>query len=98
MVYDEASKSLDGTKFVQPKRWAKNLYKACIMCLLDVPYLGHNPQINNCFKFLLSRLHDGLLSLDKSYAIDAKLMRTISGPSRKGEDPTTIIQVRHAST
>jgi hypothetical protein len=49
-----------------------NLFNLTIMNLRDLPVFGTIGEIARCMKFLISRVHDKSLWLDKRYPIDAK--------------------------
>jgi len=65
--YTELTTLPNGNESVQPKPWAKRLYKSRVMALLDLPHFGQSTPITCCVRFPLSQLHGGYLWLDKPY-------------------------------
>jgi hypothetical protein len=56
------------------------------MNLRDLPVFGTTGEIARCTKFLISRVHDRSLWLDKRYPIHAKDIQQLTGLSSQGED------------
>jgi hypothetical protein len=69
-----------------PKKEFINLFNSTIMNLRDLPVFGTTDEIARCMKFLISRVHDRSLWLDKWYPIHAKYIQQLTGLSSKGED------------
>jgi hypothetical protein len=59
--------ALDGTRDMQfvPRKEFINLFNSTIMNLRDLPVFGTTGEIGRCTKFLISRVHDRSLWLDK---------------------------------
>jgi hypothetical protein len=66
--------SPDGTKDMHfiPKNEFINLFNSTIMNLRDLLVFGTTDEIAHCTKFLISRVHDRSIWLDKRYPIHAK--------------------------
>lgn len=87
----------DGMKVVQYKKWTRNLRQSGIMTLLDVQDFECSVSANCYIKFLLSRFHNGILWLDRSYLMTEHLMGQITGLLHIGEDPTEILKAKDAN-
>jgi hypothetical protein len=80
--------ALDGTgdmNFI-PKYEFINLFNSTIMNLRDLPVFGTTGKIVRCMKFMIRRVHDRSLLLDKRYPIHAKDMQQLTRLSSEGED------------
>jgi hypothetical protein len=62
---------LDGTEDMQfvPKSDFINLFNLTIMNLRDLPVFSTPSEVEWCTKFLISRVHEKILWLDKKYPI-----------------------------
>jgi len=78
----------DGTRDMHfvPKKEFINLFNSTIMNLRDLPVFGTTNKIVRYMKFLISRVHDKSLWLDKQYPIHAKDIQQLIGLSSEGED------------
>jgi hypothetical protein len=56
------------------------------MNLRDLPIFGTTGEVVRCTKFLISRVHNRSLYLDKRYPIHAEYIHQLNGLSFKGED------------
>jgi len=80
--------ALDGTgdmKFVLKMDFI-DLFNSTIMNLRDLPVFGTTSVIARCTKFLISRVHDRSLWLDKRYPIHEKDIQHLTGLSSEGEN------------
>jgi len=68
----------NGIEWVVENPWVQNLYNSIIMTLLDIPHFACRLNNRDCNRFLLSRLHEGLLWLDKKYLVDLHVIYLIS--------------------
>ena len=59
---------IEGMQFV-PKSDFINLINSTITNLRDLPVFGTTSEVARCTKFMISRVHDKSLWLDKWYAI-----------------------------
>jgi hypothetical protein len=76
---------LGGMQFV-PKPKFVNLFNSTIMNLRDLPVFGTIGVVAQCTKFLISRVHDQSLWLDRRYPIHTKNNHQLIGLSLKGKD------------
>jgi hypothetical protein len=74
-----------GMPLFELTQWILELYKTCIMNLLDVPHFGWGKHINACVKQLLARVHDEILWMDRSVPIIVDLIETTTGLPTDGE-------------
>jgi hypothetical protein len=63
-----------------------NLFNSTIMNLRDLPVFGTTGEVARCTKFLISRVHDRSLWLDRRYLIHAKDIHQLTRLSLEGED------------
>jgi hypothetical protein len=63
-----------------------NLFNSTIMNLRDLPVFGITGEVVRCTKFLINRVHDRGLWLDRRYPIHTKDIHQLIGLSLKGED------------
>jgi hypothetical protein len=80
-----APDELGGMQFV-PKPDFINLFNSTIMNLRDLPVFGTTGEVARCTKFLISRVHDKSLWLDRRYPIHAEDIHQLTGLSLEGED------------
>ena len=78
----------DGTRYMQfvPRAEFINLFNSTIMNLRDLPVFGTIGEIGRCMKFIISRVHDIILWLDKWYPIHAEDIQQLTGLPSQGED------------
>jgi hypothetical protein len=58
-----------------------------MMNLLDIPHFEHGENVGLCVKKILSRVHGGILWMDKSVPIDVDLIAKIIGLSTSDVNP-----------
>jgi hypothetical protein len=78
----------DGTRdmhFISKKEFI-DLFNSTIMNLIDLLVFGTTDELAHCMKFLISRVHDKILWLDKKYPIHAQDIQQLTGLSSEGED------------
>ena len=63
-----------------------NLFNSTIMNIRDLPVFDTTGDVARCTKFLISRVHDKSLWLDKRYPIHAEDIHKLTRMSFKGED------------
>jgi hypothetical protein len=85
VFWEMAPDGLGGMQFV-PKSDFINLFNSTIMNLRDLPVFGTTGEVARCTKFLISRVHDRSLWLDKRYPIHAEDIQQLTGLSFQGED------------
>jgi hypothetical protein len=76
---------LGGMQFM-PKLEFINLFNSTIMNLRDFPVFGTTGEVARCTKFLISRVHDRSLWLDRRYPIHTEDIHQLTGLSIEGED------------
>jgi hypothetical protein len=91
VFWEMAPDGLGGMQFV-PEEDFINLFNLTIMNLRYLPVFGTMHEITWCTKFLISRVHDRSLWLDKWYPIHAKEIQQFTGLSSQGEDVLKIFQ------
>jgi hypothetical protein len=69
-----------GAPMLEPMQWILGLYNTNIMNLLYIPHFGNCKEINGCVKHLLSRVHKGILWMDRRVPINVDLIATITLP------------------
>jgi hypothetical protein len=69
-----------------PKPEFINLFNSTIMNLRDLPVFGTTGEVARCTKFLISRVHDRSLWLDRRYPIHTEDIHQLTGLSIEGED------------
>ena len=62
------------------------MFNSTIMNLIDLPVFDTTGDIARCTKFLISRVHDQSLWLDKRYPIHARDIQQLTGLSFEGKD------------
>jgi hypothetical protein len=77
--------SIGRMQFV-PKLDFIDLFNSTIMHLMDLPFFGTTGEVVWCTKFLISRVHDMSLWLEKIYMIHADDIKQLRGLSLEGED------------
>jgi hypothetical protein len=85
VFWEMAPDELGGMQFM-PKPEFVNLFNSTIMNLRDLPVFGTTGEVARCTKFLISRVHDRSLWLDKRYPIHAEDIHQLTGLSFEGED------------
>jgi hypothetical protein len=85
VFWDLAPDAMGGMQFV-PKPDFINLFNSTIMHLRDLPVFGTTGEVAWCTKFLISRVHDRSLWLDRRYLIHADDIHHLTGLSLEGED------------
>jgi hypothetical protein len=85
VFWEMAPDGIGGMQFV-PKEDFINLFNSTIMNLRDLPVFGTTGEVARCTKFLISRVHDRSLWLDKWYPIHAEDIQQLTGLSSQGED------------
>jgi hypothetical protein len=70
IFWSVAPYELGGMQFV-PKQEVINLFNSTIMNLRDLPVFSTIGEVARCTKFLISRIHDKSLWLDRIYPIHA---------------------------
>jgi hypothetical protein len=63
-----------------------NLFNSTIMNLRYLPVFDTTGEVAKCTKFLISRVHDRSLWLDRRYPIHEEDIHQLTGLSLKGED------------
>jgi hypothetical protein len=74
-----------GVPLLDLAQWILELYNNDIMKLLDIPYFRRGKQINECVKQLLTRVHKGILWMDRPVPINVYLIVEITGIPMDGE-------------
>jgi hypothetical protein len=69
-----------------PKPEFINLLNSTIMNLRDLPVFDTIGEVARCIKFLIKRVHDRILWLDRQYPIHAEDIHQLIGLSLEGED------------
>jgi hypothetical protein len=69
-----------------PKLYFINMFNSTMMHLRDLPMFRTTGEIAHCTKFLISRVHNRSLWIDKRYQIHAKDIHNLIGISLEGED------------
>jgi hypothetical protein len=85
VFWEMAPDGIRGMQFV-PKSDFINLFNSTIMNLRDLPVFGTTGEVARCTKFLISRVHDRSLWLDKRYPIHVEDIQQLTGLSSQGED------------
>ena len=85
VFWEMAPDGLGGMQFV-PEEDFINLFNLTIMNLRYLPVFGTTCEIARCTKFLISRVHERILWLDKQYPIHVEDIHQLTGLSFKGED------------
>jgi hypothetical protein len=73
-----------GAPLLEPAQWILGLYNTDIMNLLDIPHFGHGKHINGCVKQLVSRVHGGILWMDRPVPINVDLIKQLQGYPQMG--------------
>jgi hypothetical protein len=76
---------LGGMQFVLKPEFI-NFFNSTIMNLRDLPMFGTIGDVVRCTKFLISRVHDISLWLDRRYPIHVEDIHQLTGLSLEGED------------
>jgi hypothetical protein len=76
-----------GAPLLEPMKWILGLYNMVIMNLLDLLHFGHSKHINGCIKQLLTRVHGGIIWMDRLMLINVDLIAAIIGLPIDGENP-----------
>jgi hypothetical protein len=76
---------LRGMKFV-PKPKFINLFNSTIMNLRDLIVFDTTGKVARCTKFLINRVHNISLWLDRTYTIHAEDIHQLTGLFLEGED------------
>jgi hypothetical protein len=63
---------------MDPTQWITGLYKSDIMNLLDIPHFGHSKNVRLYVKQLVTRVHGGILWMDRPIPIDVTLISNIT--------------------
>jgi len=63
-----------------------NLFNSNIMNLRDLPVFGTTREVMRCTNFVISRVHEKSLWLDRRYPIHAKYIHQLTRLSLEGED------------
>jgi hypothetical protein len=71
-------RTLDKT-IMEPAQWITELYKYGIMKLLDILHFGHGKNVRLYIKQLFSRVHGGILWMDRPIHMDVALIAKITG-------------------
>jgi hypothetical protein len=85
VLWSIALNELGGMQFVMKPNFI-NLFNSNIMNLRDLPVFDTTGEFARCTKFLISRVHDRSLWLDRRYPIHAKDIHQLKGLSLEGED------------
>jgi hypothetical protein len=85
VFWEMAPNELGGMQFM-PKTKFFNLFNSTIMNLRDLPVFGTTGEVAQCTKFLISKVHDRSLWLDKQYPIHVEDIHQLIGLSFEGED------------
>jgi hypothetical protein len=76
---------LGGMQFVSKPEFI-NLFKSTIMKLKDLPVFGTTGDVARCTKFMINKVHNRSLWLDRRYPIHAVYSHHLIGLSLEGED------------
>jgi hypothetical protein len=74
-----------GIQFM-PKLKSIDLFNSTIMNLRDLPVFDTTREVVRCTKFLINRVHDKSLWLDRRYPIHEENIHQVTGLSIEGED------------
>jgi hypothetical protein len=85
-VFWELASDGTGDMHFIPKKEFINLFNSTIMNLRNLPVFGTTNEIVRCTKFLISKVHDISLWLDKRYPLHAQDIQHLIGLSSEGED------------
>jgi hypothetical protein len=85
VLWDLALDALGGMQFVSKPKFI-NLFNSTIMNLRDLPVFGTTGEVAQCTNFLISRVHDMSLWLDRRYLIHVEDIHQLTRLSLKGED------------
>jgi hypothetical protein len=83
---------LGGMQFM-PKPEFINFFNSTIMNLRDLPVFDTTGEFARCTKFLISRVHDRSLWLDRRYPIQEEDIHQLTRISHEGEDMSKGFQV-----
>jgi hypothetical protein len=64
---------------MEPAQWIMRLYNLGIMNLLDILHFGHGKNVGLYIKQLVTRVHGGILWMDKPVQLDVALISKIIG-------------------
>jgi hypothetical protein len=85
LFWSIASYDLGGMQFVPNPKFI-NLFYSTIMNLRDLLVFDTTGKVAQCTKFLISRVHNISLWLDRRYPIHAEDIHQLTGLSLEGED------------
>jgi len=85
VFWSVAPDNMGGMQFV-PKLEFINLFNSTIMNLRDLPVFGTTGEVSRCTKFLIRRVHNKSMWMDRRYPIHAKYIHQLTGLSLEGED------------
>jgi hypothetical protein len=85
VFWEMAPDGIEGMHFL-PKSDFINFFNSTIMNLRDLPVFGTTGEVAWCMEFLISRVHDKSLWLDKQYPIHAEHIQNLTRLSSEGED------------
>jgi hypothetical protein len=80
-----APDALGGMQFV-PKPEFINLFKATIMNLMDLPVFKTTDKVAQFTKFIINRVHEKIMWLDRRYPIHTEDIHQLTRLSLEGED------------
>jgi hypothetical protein len=81
-----------GRPVLEPVQWITGMYNSGIMNLLDIPHFGCGKNVGLCIKKLVSRVHGGILWMDKPVQIDVALISKITGFPTFGAQPKNFLE------
>jgi hypothetical protein len=77
---------------LEPSQCIIGLYNTGIMNLLYISHFGCGKHINGCVKQLLSRVHGGILWMDRPMPINVDLIVAINGLPTYGGNPEKYLE------
>jgi hypothetical protein len=81
-----------GRPILELTQWITRIYNLGIMNLLDIPHFGHGKNVGLCVKQLLSRVHGGILWMDRIVLIDVALIAKITRFPTIGAQPEEYLE------
>jgi hypothetical protein len=79
---------------LEPTQWILGIYNIGIMNLLDISHFGRGKNINACVKQLLSRVHGGVLWMDRPVPINVDLAVITRLPTWMGRSHNNIWRIK----
>jgi hypothetical protein len=91
LFWEMCSELIGEVKFI-PNLDFINLFNSTIMHLRDLPVFGTTGEVARCTRFLIRRVHDKRLWLDKRYPIHVEDIHHLTGLSLEGKDVSKAFQ------